>query len=296
MVIPLLPVTFFLSPSLWRAACPLATLDLLGGPARGLDTRAAPRGPAPTRSASSCCSGSSLRRVLLEFDGGAMTGILLAFGALAYLVGRTRGPRRPASATRSARCSRWNGSTGTRRCSTSATPAAAPASAAPPWAAWTGRPGRRWWRWAVVAGHGPLAPLGARAIRGGISGIDRGVRPAARSGAGIAGASVRPGPGRGGPVVAGRAPGARACGPAWCRPSGSCRCSARGSSTGSRGRTWRRPWGAHGAGLALRAGFLLVVGWWATQGWRRVSAPSPGRPVRPDAPRRAGTRSTPGGT
>lgn len=298
VVIPLLPVTFFLSPSLWRAACPLATLDLLGGPPGEGSTLGRAAGARANAIGIVLLLGIiPARRVLLEFDGGAMTGILLAFGALAYLVGRTR-----------------------------------PAKAGFCNALCPVLPVER------LYGHAPLLDLGDTRCRPcvrctTVGCVDRAPREALvalgggrrqlgrwlRSAPGlfvagfpglIVGFGLLPDPG---PASLARAYGQVLAGVAlsWLaallvltRLRTGVVPAIRVLSVLSAGLFY---WfagphmaaalgGGHGAGLALRAGFLLVVGWWATQGWRRVSAPSPAGPARPDAPRRAGTRSTPGGT
>ncbi len=91
VVIPLLPATFFLSPSIWRAACPLATAGLLAarpGEGRPLD-----------RPASEAAGVVGLlllgilvplRHLVLEHDPQALLLLLVGLVLLAVLLGRGR--------------------------------------------------------------------------------------------------------------------------------------------------------------------------------------------------------------
>lgn len=296
VVIPLLPLTFLFSPSLWRAACPLATLDLLGAPAGAPPTLGRAAGDRVNALGILLLFGIiPARRVLLEFDGGALIAILLALGALAWLLGRTR-----------------------------------PAKAGFCNALCPVLPVER------LYGHAPLLDLGDtrcqpcvrcttvgcvdRAPREALVALGGGHREGTqwlRSPAGIFVAGfpglilafgLLPDPG---PVTPGRAYGQVLGGVAlaWVtvllltaalRPG--VVQAIRMLSVLSAGLFY---WfagphmaaalgGGPQAGLVLRGGFLLLVAWWGTQGWRRVSGASPAGLGRSGAPRRGGTRSRPG--
>lgn len=89
VVVPLLPATFLLSPSLWRATCPLATLGLAAEPerpGRSLD-------PGAGRVAAHAGIAAlllliPLRRVTLEFHAGAVAFLLGCFALAAVLLAR----------------------------------------------------------------------------------------------------------------------------------------------------------------------------------------------------------------
>ncbi|HMV31125.1 MAG TPA: hypothetical protein PKA50_03310 [Gemmatimonadales bacterium] len=296
VVIPLLPLTFLLSPSLWRAACPLATLDLLGAPAG--------EPPSLGRAAGDRVNALGIllllgiipaRRVLLEYDGGAMIGVLLALGGLAWLMGRTR----PAKAGFcNALCpvlpvERLYGHAplldlGDTRC----------------------HPCVR----CTTVGCVDRAPEEALVLLGG--GSREGVRwlrtPAGLFVAGFPGLIVAfgllPDPG---PVTPWRAYGQVLGGVtlSWATALlcvGALRPGVvrviRVLSVVSAGLFY---WfagphmaaalrGGPAAGVALRVGFLLVVAWWATPGLRRLSAAVPAGPGRSGVPKRGGSRSRPG--
>lgn len=296
VVIPLLPLTFLLSPSLWRAACPLATLDLLGAPAEEQPTLGRAAGDRMNAIGLLLLIGIiPARRVLLEFDGRALTGILLALGALAWLLGRTR-----------------------------------PAKAGFCNALCPVLPVER------LYGHAPLLDLGDtrcqpcvrcttvgcvdRAPREALVALGGGSRgglhwlrtPAGCFVAGFPGLIVAfgllPDPG---PVTAWRAYGQVLAGVAvsWgtvlllltvLQPGVAQ--AIRGLSVLSAGLFY---WfagphmavalgGGPAAAQALRAGFLLVVVWWAASGRRPVSAMAPARTEPSGARRTGGTRNRPG--
>lgn len=90
-MIPLLPLSFLFSPSLWRAACPLATLDLLGGAAASVPGRGWTEGRTANRIGILLLVGLiPARRVVLEFQAPALATLLLGIAGMAWLAGRTR--------------------------------------------------------------------------------------------------------------------------------------------------------------------------------------------------------------
>lgn len=87
-VVPLLPATFMLSPSLWRNVCPLATCNELAA-AVGAGRRL-PLGWASLASLAGVAwlvTAISLRRVLFDDSGVATAALLLVAGALAVVLG-----------------------------------------------------------------------------------------------------------------------------------------------------------------------------------------------------------------
>ena len=296
VVIPLLPLTFLLSPSLWRAACPLATLDLMGTPAVGppmLDRDAG--GRANALGILLLFGIIPVRRALLEFDGQAMIALLLAFGALAWLLGRTRvvkagfcnalcpvlpverlyghAPLLDLGDTRCRPCV---------RCTSVGCVDRAPQEALVALGAGSRQVGR-WLRTApgvFVAGFpGLIVGFGLLPDPGPVSlwrayGQVLGAVAISWSTAVLLAGLLRPGV-----VQAIRALSVLSAalfywfaGPHMAAVLG----------------------GGPAAGRALRVAFLLAVAWWAVRAGRRLSAASPGGAARSGVPRTGGSRSRPG--